>query len=155
MGITNLVLNGFFAWLVFKALDLIPLWGIKDSIAFDLSITGFLLGFLVCLGVSFGARKKMPKHALATLQITQLGLAGLLPENLWLRSFLIGILGLVLGWITIGAIALSSATALSLNTYIAIKAVAAALFALACNHCTVVRAFADIGSPASVATDAT
>ena len=150
MGWMNLIMNGFFAWLIFKALKSIPLWGLQDSIAFDLSITGFLLGFLVCLGVSFGSRKKISAHNLKTLSIKSLGLAGRLPQSLFARSLRIGFLGLGMSWITIAGVALAGASSLSLYAYIILKAIAACIYALICNHFTVIRAFADAEHAASI-----
>jgi len=68
-AVVNFVLNGAIAWLLFRHLDIVPLWG-QQSIAGDTIGTTFFLPFLTCLIVTPLARHQAEASHLGRLDWT-------------------------------------------------------------------------------------
>ncbi len=66
-AVVNFLLNGVIAWLLFRHLALVPLWG-QQSIAGDTIGTTFFLPFITCLIVTPMARRQMRSRNLGALR---------------------------------------------------------------------------------------
>jgi hypothetical protein len=69
-AIFNFLLNGAIAWLLFRRLETVPLWG-AESIAGDTIGTSLLLPFLTCLIVTRLARRALRAGRLGPLGWTR------------------------------------------------------------------------------------
>ncbi|MGO9062036.1 MAG: hypothetical protein ACLQU2_32400 [Candidatus Binataceae bacterium] len=86
--ITNLVINGMIAWLIYRNATHVPLWG-QSSIAGDTIATSFLLPLITCLIVTPMARGKV--RAGHVPQLVRKVSWNWLPHNAALRGVVIGI----------------------------------------------------------------
>ncbi len=130
-AVFNLVLNGAIAWLLFRKVAHVPLWG-ESSVGVDLLATAFLLPFLTCLIVSALVARHVRDGKVPPLP------AGQLPHTRWFerssgaRALLLGAAGVVFGALPIvWALSLAQAQPLPSLSFVTFKAVWAALLALA------------------------
>jgi hypothetical protein len=92
-AIVNFVINGVIAWLSFRSLQTVPLWGGK-SIGGDLIGTDLLLPLITCLIVTPLAKKQIENGRLSRLmwRRTSHPALRLLPSRTLLRAILIGVI---------------------------------------------------------------
>ncbi len=90
----NFVINGLIAWLLFRSLDTLTLWG-EHGIAGDLLITAFLLPMLTCLIVSPLITKQVRNKKLSVLSSALQAAQGMATKALVLRALFLGVVGLI------------------------------------------------------------
>ncbi len=90
--ISNLMINGVIAWLIYRNATHVPLWG-QSSIVGDTIATSFLLPLITCLIVTPLARGKV--RAGQVPQLMRGASWNWLPHNSALRGVIIGILCLL------------------------------------------------------------
>ena len=128
----NFLLNGAIAWLLFRGLERVPLWG-QQSIAGDTVATCFFLPFLTTLTVTPLARNRVRTGSLTALPWTRQTHPPLrwLPEGTVKRAFLLGIAtALLIGPLTVALLAWANVQDLSFWQFIWVKAAFAAVLAL-------------------------
>jgi hypothetical protein len=125
----NLVLNGAIAWLLFRSLSSIPLWG-QTSVGGDLLITAFILPFLTCVIVSRLVGSQVRAGKLTPLAADAVPSSGWSKRSAAARGLLLGAGGLLLGAAPIVvALSLGGAEAFGVGDFVAFKAVWAGLLA--------------------------
>ena len=127
----NLVLNGAIAWALFRSATHVPLWG-ESSLGVDLLATAFLLPFLTCLIVSPLVRRHVRHGKVPPLPPAQLPHSGWAERSALQRALALGAAGVVFGALPlVWALSLAQAQPLAVHSFVAFKAVWAALLALA------------------------
>jgi len=127
----NLVLNGAIAWALFRSASHVPLWG-ESSLGVDLLATAFLLPFLTCLIVSPLVKRHVRDGKVPPLPQAQLPHTGWSERSPLQRALLLGAAGVVFGALPlVWALSLAQAQPLAVHSFVAFKAVWAALLALA------------------------
>ncbi|HVN38987.1 MAG TPA: hypothetical protein VMW19_12540 [Myxococcota bacterium] len=125
----NFALNGAIAWLLFRSVTHVPLWG-GSSVAGDTLVTAFLLPFLTCLIVT-----RLVARQVAEGRIPRLSEADRTPSSWSRRSplsrgALLGAASVVLAALpVVAALALSGSAGLALWSFIGFKAAFAACLA--------------------------
>jgi hypothetical protein len=120
----NFVLNGAIAWLMFRTLEEVPLWG-RQSIAGDTIGTSLLLPLITCLVVTPLARRQVEAGRLAPLSWTRVSHAALgwLPRATLGRAVVLGLVCMaVLAPPTLLVLGLLHVTHLGTWQFIAFKA---------------------------------
>lgn len=118
--ISNLAINGLIAWLIYRNLTQVPLWG-QTSIAGDTIATSFLLPLITCLIVTPMARGKV--RAGQVPYLARHDFWKWLPHNAIVRGVLIGIVGLaVLPPLTLKGLQLVGVTSMKPWHFIYFKA---------------------------------
>ena len=91
-AVINVVLNPVVAWLSYRQLDFVPLWG-RNSIVVDTAVTSVVLSLLVTLFTTSGVRQ-----ALHTARVRATdgfprtgGLLSRLPKQAWSLGLLLGL----------------------------------------------------------------
>ena len=129
-AVFNLLINGAIAWLLFRSITTVPLWG-ESSSGVDLLITGFLLPFLTCLIVSALVRRQVASGALPPLPTGQLPLSGWFRRSVPARGAALGVAGMLFGAAPVVlALDLAGAPAIAAGSFVAYKAIGAAALAL-------------------------
>src|SRR4030095_788009 len=105
-GILNLLLNAGIAWLLFRGMESVPLWG-QQSIAGDTIGTAFVLPFLTALIASAVVRSQVRSGYVPAVALSARSVLARLPRSLARR-------GVVLGLICIVVTGLPTAAALDL-----------------------------------------
>jgi hypothetical protein len=127
----NLVLNGAIAWALFRSATHVPLWG-ESSLGVDLLATAFLLPFLTCLIVSPLVRRHVRDGKVPPLPQAQLPHTGWAERSPLQRAIVLGAAGVVFGALPlVWALSLAQAQPFAVHSFVAFKAVWAALLALA------------------------
>ena len=95
-GLFNFVLNGAIAWMLFRSLERVPLWG-EQSIAGDTLGTTFLLPFFTCLFVTRLVQRQMRSGRLAppSWHRAEHPALGRLPRGTFARALVLGFATLV------------------------------------------------------------
>jgi hypothetical protein len=128
--IFNLVLNGGIAWALFRSTATVPLWG-RSSIGVDLLATAFLLPFLTCIIVSALVGRDVRSGKVPPLPFGQLPHSRWFQRSSSLRGLLLGAAGVLFGAAPIvWALSLGQAQPFSVPSFVAFKAVWAAMLAL-------------------------
>jgi hypothetical protein len=131
-AVFNLLLNATIAWLMFRHLEVVPLWG-QESIGGDTLGTCFFLPFFTGLIVTALVRRRIRAGKLQPLAWTSEShpWLGWLPPGTTKRSAVLGIASLlIVGPLTILALRHASVSQLSLHGFVAFKALFAAVLAL-------------------------
>jgi hypothetical protein len=129
--IFNLVLNGAIAWALFRSATHVPLWG-ESSLGIDLLATAFLLPFLTCLIVSAIVKRHVRDGKVPPLPAAQLPHTSWSERSPMQRALVLGAAGVVFGALPlVWALSLAQAQPLAVSSFVAFKAVWAALLALA------------------------
>jgi Fe2+ transport system protein B len=128
-SVFNFVLNGLIAWALFHSATDVPLWG-ESSIGVDLLATAFLLPFLTCVIVSGVVARHVRSGKVPPLP------PGQLPHSRWFqrssstRGLLLGAGGVLFGAVPlVWALSLGQAQPFSVPSFVAFKAVWAAMLA--------------------------
>ena len=127
--VINLVLNGGIAWLLFRSVSQIPLWG-ESSVGGDLIVTALLLPLLTCLIVS-----KIVGHQVRSGKLPPLP-NGQIPESGWshrssaLRGLFLGGCSILLGALpVVAALSIADSASFDAFAFIGYKAMWAGLLA--------------------------
>ncbi|MBW2496104.1 MAG: hypothetical protein JRF61_02420 [Deltaproteobacteria bacterium] len=126
----NLVLNGLIAWALFRSAAAVPLWG-ESSIGVDLVATSFLLPFLTCIIVSALVGRQVDAGKMPRLPSDQFPHSGWFRRSSFVRGLFLGVAGVLFAAIpVVWALDLGQAQPFPVSSFIAFKAVWAALLAL-------------------------
>jgi hypothetical protein len=124
--IVNLLLNTAIAWLLFRGMTVVPLWG-RESIAGDTIGTAFVLPFLTTLIASTLVRGQVRAGHVPALELADRSPLRRLPRPLAARGAVLGgATLLVVGVPTATALAAAGVGDMALREFIAFKAVFAA-----------------------------
>lgn len=130
-AVFNFVLNGGIAWLLFRGLERVPLWG-QQSIAGDTIATCFFLPFFTALIVTPLVRKRMRSGTIAALRWTREThpTLGWLPSGTGKRALVLGgACALAVGPLSVWALARLHVAELALWPFVGFKAAYAAALA--------------------------
>lgn len=146
--VINAVLNAGIAWLVFHSFETVPLWG-EQSIMGDTIATGFLLPFLVCLVLTPLTRGQIRSGKLPADDVTR-ALVSRLPKGLFVRSLVVGAVGLPIAALPVFAILSGlGVTEIASAPFIGIKALIAGLLAALVSPPIALRALGDASGEVS------
>lgn len=126
----NFALNGAIAWLLFRSLAHVPLWG-EQSVAGDTLITAFLLPFLTGLIVTRLVARQVASGHLPPLRGADLPFSAGSRLSTFVRSALLGLAGVALAAALVAALHASDFGGFDLWPFIGFKAAFAALLAAA------------------------
>lgn len=132
-AVFNFVLNGTIAWLLFRRVAEVPLWG-QQSIAGDTIGTSLFLPLITCLIVTPLVRRHTRARDLGTLgwSPTANALLHWLPAGTFRRGLVLGATCLlVVAPLAVGALGAMGVTGMPLWHFVVFKAVFAAALALA------------------------
>ena len=125
----NFVINGFIAWALFRSAAAVPLWG-ESSVGVDLLITAFLLPFLTCVIVSALVARQVRSGKVPPLPSGQLPLSRWFQRSALMRGLLLGAAGVLFcGVPVVWALSLGQAQPIAVTSFVAFKAVWAAMLA--------------------------
>jgi hypothetical protein len=130
-AVFNLLFNALIAWLLFRGLEDVPLWG-QQSIAGDTLATAFMLPFLTTLIVTRLARGHVRGGRVERLAWTRRShpVLAWLPAALLPRAVVLGVLGVVLvGIPTAWALGALQVDAMAFWPFVGFKALLAAAMA--------------------------
>jgi len=94
-GIVNLLLNAGIAWLFFRGMEAVPLWG-QQSIAGDTIGTAFVLPFLSTLIASAVVRSQVRAGYVSAVALSARSALRRLPQSLAGRGAVLGLIGVIL-----------------------------------------------------------
>lgn len=96
-AVFNVALNAGIAWVAFRNLELVPLWGFQ-SIAFDTVVTCFMLPFMTCLISTAVIRLQVKKELLPHMVWRRIhhSILGRLPHGTLRRALVLGTVGVTL-----------------------------------------------------------
>jgi len=126
-GLANALANGAICWWLVKDKGVVTWWG-SSNFGGDLLVTGFVLPLIVALIVIPLHKNKVRTRTLPTIAVdivpTWMTWFLGLPENLWLRALLFGIVGVVVFALpTLGLLALYHVNTLTPLHYSVFKGV--------------------------------
>jgi hypothetical protein len=151
-AVFNFLLNGAIAWLLFRGLEQVPLWG-QQSIAGDTIGTCFFLPFLTTLIVTPLARARVRAGNLTALPWTRETHPPLrwLPGGTLKRGLVLGIGTMVLiGPLSVALLGWANVQELSFWPFVWFKAAFAALLALIVTPIISIWAIAETGERVGV-----
>jgi len=126
----NFVINGLIAWVLFRSAAAVPLWD-ESSVGVDLLATGFLLPFLTCVIVSALVARQVRSGKVLPLPPEQLPHSRWFQRSASMRGLFLGVVGVLFGAAPlVWALSLGQAQPFSVPSFVAFKAVWAALLAL-------------------------
>jgi hypothetical protein len=126
-GIVNLLLNAAIAWLLFRGMEAVPMWG-QQSIAGDTIGTAFVLPFLSTLIASAVVRSQVRAGYVSAVALSASSALQRLPRGLAKRGAVLGLIGVVLTGIpTALALDATGTAEMGFSEFIIFKAVFAAL----------------------------
>lgn len=147
-AVFNLLINGVIAYLMFRSLAAVPLWG-AQGIAGDTIGTGFFLPFMTCLIVTPLTWRQVRRGALPAPSWTRVDhpMLARLPSRPAARGALLGLLGAViaappavLGLVVMGV------DELDLWSFVAFKAIFSAILAAMVSPVIALAAIGDTSS---------
>jgi len=128
-GIFNVVLNAAIAWLMFRGMTNVPLWG-QQSIAGDTIGTAFILPLLTTLIASRVVRGHVRRGHVPALAWPDASPGRWMPRGLTLRGVVLGIVCLlVVGFPATSALGAAGFDEMSFGGFIAFKALFAGVLA--------------------------
>jgi hypothetical protein len=126
----NFVLNGIIAWALFRSAAVVPLWG-ESSVGVDLLATAFMLPFLTCLIVSALVGRQVSSGKVPPLPSDQFPHSGWYQRSASMRGLFLAAAGVVFGALPlVWVLSLGQAQPIPMTSFVAFKAVWAALLAL-------------------------
>ena len=126
-GIINLVLNAPIAWLLFRGMEVVPLWG-QQSIAGDTIGTAFVLPFLTALIASTVVRSQVRSGYVPAAALSATSALRLLPRSLAARGAVLGLIAIVLtGLPTAVALDVAGVGEMAFGDFVMFKAAFAAV----------------------------
>ena len=144
----NFAINGAIAWLLFRQMAIVPLWG-QQSIAGDTIGTTFFLPFFTCLIVTRLAQRRVGSGGLPALgwRRESRPALGWMPATTFRRALALGaVCTLVVAPPTLIALAALDVTDLSFSCFLAFKATFAAGLAAVVTPIIALGAIADVGA---------
>jgi hypothetical protein len=142
-GLFNVVLNAAIAWLLFRGMTTVPLWG-AQSIGGDTIGTTFFLPLLTTLIASRVVRGHVRRGRVAALAWSDAGLTRRLPTGLALRGTVLGVLCLLLvGLPTMQALAAAGVVEMGFGRFVTFKALFAGALAVIVTPIVACAALAD------------
>jgi hypothetical protein len=128
-GVFNVVLNAAIAWVLFRRMDAVPLWG-QQSIVGDTLGTSFMLPLMTTLIASRIVYRHVRLGRVPALAWPEASFGRRLPRRLSLRGALLGAVCLVVaGAPAIRALAVVGVDEMSLGRFIVFKAIFAGALA--------------------------
>jgi len=126
-GILNLLLNAGIAWLLFRGMESVPLWG-QQSIAGDTIGTAFVLPFLTALIASAVVRSQVRSGYVPAAALSAGSALRRLPRSLAGRGTVLGLIAIVLaGLPTAAALGVAGVTEMAFREFVFFKAAFAAV----------------------------
>jgi len=126
-GIVNLLLNAAIAWLLFRGMEVVPLWG-QQSIAGDTIGTAFVLPFLSTLIASAVVRSQVRAGYVSAVALSASSALRRLPQSLPGRGAVLGLVGVVLTGLPMAvALDVAGVAEMAFREFIVFKAVFAAV----------------------------
>jgi hypothetical protein len=126
-GILNLVLNAGIAWLLFRGMEVVPLWG-QQSIAGDTIGTAFVLPFLTSLIASVVVRSQVRSGYVPAATLSPTSALRLLPRSLAGRGAVLGLIAIVVtGLPTAAALGFAGVGEMAFGDFVMFKAAFAAV----------------------------
>lgn len=122
--VVNVAINAGIAWLLFRSLSVVPLWG-AQSIAGDTVATCFILPLLTCLIVTRLAHREIRRGRFGVPDWRRESIRALarLPAATSRRALLFGVAcALVIGPVTVGVLALAGVAELPFSDFVTFKA---------------------------------
>lgn len=147
-AIVNFLINGAIAWLMFRSLAAVPLWG-QQSIAGDTIGTGFFLPFITCLIVTPLTLRQVRSGTLPVPAWSRVDhpLLARLPRGAAARGAVLGAIGaLLLAPPVVFALSALGVGELELWRFIAFKAIFAAILAALVSPLIALAAIGDASS---------
>jgi hypothetical protein len=141
----NFVLNGAIAWLMFRQVASVPLWG-SQSIAGDTIGTSLLLPLITCVIVTRVARAHVRAGRVAPLGWSAVSRRALrwLPAGTLRRGFSLGLTSVALpGALTVGALAVLGVAEMPRGSFLVFKACFAGALAALVTPVIALSAIAD------------
>jgi hypothetical protein len=148
-AVFNLVINGVLAYLMFRSLAAVPLWG-AQSIAGDTIGTGFFLPFMTCLIVTPLTWRQVRRGALPAPAWTRIDhpMLARLPQRPATRGALLGLLGAALAAPpALFGLAVMGVAELDFWSFVAFKSVFAAILAAIVSPVIALAALGDTSAP--------
>lgn len=152
-AVFNFLLNGAVAWLTFRGVARVPLWGYQ-SIAGDTIATSLLLPLITCLIVTRLARAHVQAGRVAPLRCSAVarGVLHWLPGGTLRRGVSLGLTSIALpGALTVGALAVLGVAEMPHGSFLAFKACFAAALAALVTPVIALSAITDPPAPAAAA----
>ena len=130
-GVVNLLINAGIAWLLFRGMEVVPLWG-QQSIAGDTIGTAFVLPFLSTLVASAIVRSQVRSGYVPAIALSATSVLRKLPRSLAGRGAVLGAICIVAtGLPTAAALDAAGVAEMAFGQFVTFKALfAAALGAL-------------------------
>ncbi|MBY5991736.1 hypothetical protein [Ferrimonas balearica] len=129
-AVFNFFINGLIVWALFRTEESIPLWG-ESSIGLDLLLTAFLLPFLTCVIVSAIVSRQLDAGKIPPLPLEQFPMTGWYRRSSSVRGLFLGTVCVIFAAIpVVWALYLGQAKPFYVSSFIAFKAVWAALLAI-------------------------
>jgi hypothetical protein len=126
-GIVNLLLNAGIAWLLFRGMEVVPLWG-QQSIAGDTIGTAFVLPFLSTLIASAVVRSQVRSGYVSAVALSATSALRRLPQGLAGRGAVLGLIAVILtGLPTAAALDAAGVGEMAFGQFVTFKAVFAAV----------------------------
>jgi hypothetical protein len=144
-AIFNVVVSAGIAWLLFRPLDVVPLWG-PQSIAGDTIATCFFLPFLTCLIVTRLAHREVRRGRLPAprWRRTSHPVLRRLPAGTGRRAVVLGVLGVLLvAPVTIALLDAANIGALGFTGFVSFKALYAGVLGAAVTPVVALAALGD------------
>jgi hypothetical protein len=128
-AVFNFALNAAIAWLLFREVAQVPLWG-QSSVAGDTLITAFLLPFLTCLIVSRLVARQVEQGRIPRLSGGERAASAWSARSPLQRGVLLGAASVALAAVpVVAALSLSGSAGFALWPFIGFKAAFAACLA--------------------------
>jgi len=125
----NLLINGVIAWLLFRSISVIPLWG-ESSVAVDLLATAILLPLLTCLIVSRIVSAQVRNGKIPPLPNARIPQSGWSLRSTAARGLFLGVCAFFLAALpVVAALTIADSAAFESMGFIGYKAVWAGLLA--------------------------
>jgi len=126
-GVVNLLLNAAIAWLLFRGMTAVPMWG-QQSIGGDTIGTAFVLPFLSTLIASAVVRSQVRAGYVPAAALSARSVLRRLPQGLVRRGAVLGLIGIVAtGLPTAAALEAAGTVEMGFRDFIVFKAVFAAV----------------------------
>lgn len=144
--VVNALVNAFFVWLLMRQYEVISLWGDMVSpapkIGVDLIVTGFVLAFLITI-ISTPINNSVIKKRIHFPRVSpfSLGWERQLPKNTFLRSLVLGIVGMILGGIVAFTLHFFGVHEMTFLFFLLFKAILAGFLALLVNRANLLLAW--------------
>lgn len=129
-SVINVLLNAGIAWVSYRAVETVPMWGMQ-GIAADVTATSFLLPAITCLIVTRLARHEVRKGRFPTIASNERTATPSLPRSVRGRAVVLGLVCLVIvAPLAIGILNVLGVAGMPFQSFVLFKAIFAGCFAL-------------------------